>query len=72
MQRNGLSLPRQTAVAQKDPELLVCKVVSYILRFRKLCENFSYQSANIIALDETPICAAMMSNTTIDVKGGKL
>ena len=54
MQRNGLSLPRHTSVAQKDPELLVSKVVSYILRFRNLCENISYQSANIIALDETP------------------
>ena len=66
MQRNGLSLRRHTSVAQKDPELLVSKVVSYILRVRRLREKFSYQPADIIAFDETPLWADMISNIKIN------
>ena len=71
MQRNSLSLRRHTSVAQKDPDLLVSKVVSYILRVRRLREKFSYQPADMIAFDETPIWADMISNTTVDVTGKK-
>ena len=71
MQQNSLSLRRNTSVAQKDPELLVSKVVSYILHVRRLRTKFLYQPADIIAFDETQIWADMISNTIIDVKGKK-
>ena len=45
------------------------KVVSYILRVRRLSETFDYHPADIVAFDETPIWADMTSNTTIDVCG---
>ena len=72
MKRNNLMLRRKTSIAQKDPDLLVAKIVSYILRVRRLRLKFSYQPADIIAFDETPIWADMVSNTTVDVVGKKL
>ena len=36
MRRNHLSLRRKTSVAQKDPDRLVAKIVSYVLRVRRL------------------------------------
>ena len=71
MKRNNLSLRRKTSVAQKDPDLLVAKIVSYILRVRRLRLKYSYQPADIIAFDETPIWADMVSDTTVDVVGKK-
>ena len=71
MKRNNLSLRRKTSVAQKDPDLLVAKIVSYILRVRRLRLKFLYQPADIIAFDETPIWADMVSDTTVDVVGKK-
>ena len=44
MKRHGLSLRRTTSVAQKDPDLLIGKVVSYILRACRLYTKFSYQA----------------------------
>ena len=36
MKRHNLSLRRKTSVAQKDPDLLIAKIVSYKLRVRRL------------------------------------
>ena len=72
MKRHNLSLRRKTSVAQKDPDLLIAKIVSYILRVRRLRMKYSYQPADIIAFDETPIWADMVSDTTVDVVGKKL
>ena len=52
MKRNGLSLRRKTTVAQKDPSQMVYKIISYILRIRRLTRQFSYDPASIIAMDE--------------------
>ena len=71
MKRHGLSLRRKTTVAQKDPDNLIGKLVSYILRVRKLRQNFDYQPRDIIAFDETPVCADMVSTTTVDWRGAK-
>ena len=71
MKRNNLSLRRKTSVAQKDPDLLISKIVSYILRVRRLRMKYSYQPSDIIAFDETPVWADMMSDTTVDVVGKK-
>ena len=71
MKRNNLSLRRKTSVAQKDPDLLVAKLVSYILRVRRLRTKHNYQLSDIIAFDETTIWADMVSETTVDVTGTK-
>ena len=71
MKRNNLSLRRKTSVVQKDPDLLISKIVSYILRVRRLQMKYSYQSSDIIAFDETPVWAGMVSDTTVDVVGKK-
>ena len=67
MKRHYFSLRRKTSVAQKDPDLLIAKIVSYILRIRRLRIKYSNQPANIIAFDETPVWADMVSETTVDV-----
>ena len=69
-QGHGLSLRRQTSATQKDPDLLVAKISSYVLRVCRLRE-FSYQFSDIIAFDETSVWADMVSSTTIDVTGTK-
>ena len=71
MKQHNLSLRRKTSVAQKDPDLLIAKIVSYILRERKLQIKYSYRPSDIIASDETPAWADMVSNTTVDVVGEK-
>ena len=71
MKRNNLSLRRKTSVAQKDPDLLISKIVSYILRVRRLRMKYSYQPSDIIVFDETPVWADMVSDTTVDVVGKK-
>ena len=71
MKRHDLSLRRKTSVAQKDPDLLIAKIVSYILRVRRLRIKYSYQPSDIIAFDETPVWADIVSNTTVDVVGKK-
>ena len=67
MKRHYFSLRRKTSVAQKDPDLLIAKIVSHILRIRRLRIKYSNQPANIIAFDETPVWADMVSETTVDV-----
>ena len=69
MKRHNLSLRRKTSVAQKDPDLLIAKLVSCILRVRRLRVKYSYQPADIITFDETLIWADMVSDTTVDVVG---
>ena len=39
MKCHNLSLRRKTSIAQKDPYLLVGKIVFYILRVRRLCKK---------------------------------
>ena len=72
MKRHNLSLRRKTSVAQKDPDILIAKIVSYILRVRRLRIKYSYQPSDIIAIDETPVWADMVSNTTVDIVGKKI
>lgn len=71
MQRNGLSLRRKTSIAQKDPDKLIDKLVSFVLQVRRLSLKYNYQAADIIAMDETPVWADMVSETTVDVTGTK-
>ena len=70
MRRTHLSLRRKTSVAQKDPERLASKLVSYVLQLRRLQKKNNY-SANNIATDESPVWNDMVSETTIDCVGKK-
>ena len=67
MKQHNLSLRRKTSVAQKDPDILIAKIVSYILHVRRLRIKYSYQPSDITAFDEIPVWADMVSNTTVDV-----
>ena len=71
MKRNGLSLRRKTTVAQKDPSQMVNKIISYLLRIRRLTRQFSYDPGCIIAMDETAVWSDMISETTVDRIGLK-
>ena len=53
MRRHGHRLRMRTTVAQKDPEQLIDKLVTYVLQARWLSRLFGYQSCDIIAVDET-------------------
>ena len=61
MKRNSLSFQRKTSVAQKDPDRLVAKIVSYILQVRRMQSKYHYQPCDIIAMDETPVWSDMVS-----------
>ena len=69
MRRNHLSLRRKTSIAQKDPDRLVAKVVSYVLQERRMQAQNGYSPCNIIAMDETPVWSDMVSETTVDTTG---
>ena len=47
-------LQRKTSVAQKDPDQLIGKLVSFALHVRRLAMKHSYDAVDIIAMDETP------------------
>ena len=52
MKREGLSLQQKTSVAQKDPDQLIDKLVSFFTRLPS-CHKTSYGAADIIGMDET-------------------
>lgn len=71
MKRYGLSLRRKTSIAQKDPDQLIDKLVAFVLHVRRLSMKHPYKAADIIAMDETPVWADMVSSTTVDGLGKK-
>lgn len=71
MKRNGLSLRRKTSITQQDPERVVAKLVSYVIRVRRLQEKHKYRPSDIIAMDETPVWCDTISETTVDTTGKK-
>ena len=52
MKRYGLSL-QKTSVAQKDPDQLIDKLVSFVLHVHHLAMKHPYDTANIIAMEQT-------------------
>ena len=71
MKRNGLTLRQKTSVSQKDPELVIGKLVSYVLRVRRLRLQHNYKLEDIYAMDETPVWSDMVSNSTVEKVGAK-
>ena len=71
MSRNGLSLCRCTTQAQKTPEQIIDKVISYILYVHQLKQRNNYDLDCIIAMNETAVCHEIISNTTVTDNGAK-
>ena len=71
MQSNVLYLRRRTTEAQKDPDKLVDKLVSYILNAWRLFRLHQYTPADVISMDETAVWCDMLSSTTFDKVGTK-
>ena len=49
MRRHRLYLRRKMSVTQKDPELLIAKLISYVLHVTRLQKKINYRPCNIIA-----------------------
>ena len=58
-------------MAQKNPDQLINKLVAFVLHVCLVSMKHSYDAANIIAMDETPIWSDMVSETTVDATGKK-
>ena len=58
-------------MAQKLPDQLIPKLVSFILYVRKLRQKHEYDPEYIGAMDETPIWLDMVAETTLDHIGKK-
>ena len=64
MKRYGLSLRRKTSMAQKDPDQVIDKLVAFVLRVRRIATKHPFKASE---MDETPIWADIVSDTTVDV-----
>ena len=71
MKRYGLPLRRKTFMAQKDPDQLIDKLVTFVLHVRCVSMKHPYDVANITAMDETPVWSDMVSGTKVDATGKK-
>ena len=71
MKRNGLSFRRRATVAQKNPSVMVDKLVTYVAQIRRLSRNFNYHPSSIIVTDETAIWSDMLAETNVDTTGKK-
>ena len=71
MPRNGLCLHHRTTQAQKTPEKIIDKMISYISYVHQLKQRNKYDMDCIIAMDETAAWHEMISNTAVTDKGEK-
>ncbi|XP_014678488.1 PREDICTED: tigger transposable element-derived protein 1-like [Priapulus caudatus] len=69
--RHGITLRRRTTLAQKVPDAVIPKLMSYFLFVRSLCLRFLFQDSQIGAMDETPVWFDMPGDTTVDFTGTK-
>ena len=69
MKRWGFSLRRRTTVGQRLPPQLTDKVVSFIMKARKLRFKYNYELLAIGNMDETPCWMDMAGNTTVTQTG---
>ena len=72
MKRCGLPLRRKTSITQKDPDQVIDKLVAFVLHVRRIAMKYPFKASDIIAMDETPIWADMVSDTTVDVTRKKI
>ena len=69
MIRYHLSLCRRTTVSQRLPSDLIPKVISFIMKTRKLLVQNGYSLSAIGNMDETPLWLDMPGETTITRRG---
>ena len=62
---------RHTSVCQKDPEQVIAKLVTYVLRVRRLRLLHEYMLGDIYAMDETPVWSDMITSSTVEQVGKK-
>ena len=67
--RHHLSLRRRTTVSQRLPSDLIPKVISFIMKTRKLLVLNGYSLSAIGNMDETPLWLDMPGETTITRRG---
>ncbi|KAK9977000.1 hypothetical protein ABG768_018821 [Culter alburnus] len=58
-------------MAQKDPDLLTEKLVSYVDYVSKAVSSKKILEKDIIAMDETAVWFDMVSPSTVDTRGAK-
>ena len=68
---SSLSVGRRTTVAQKSPNMMLEKMVSFIRFMERTRERKKAQPLEIYAVDETAVWLDMLRETTVDVKGRK-
>ncbi len=71
MKRSNLSLRRRTAAAQKTPDMMVEKMVSFIRFMERARERIKAKPSEIYAMDETAVWFDMLAETSVDQKGVK-
>ena len=71
MKRNGFSLRRKTSICQKDPDMVISELVTYVLRIRRLHLQHNY-TMDIYAMDETLVSTDMDSSSTVEKVDHKL
>lgn len=71
MKRNDLAVRRRTTIAQKDPDKLIEKMVSFILFMERHRKKINASPADIFAMDETAVWFDMVGESTVNTKGAK-
>lgn len=71
LRRNRFSLRKRTTIAQKRPDDIKDKIISYLLFVKALRQNCSYRDNDIGAADETAISFDPVQNNTVDKVGTK-
>jgi hypothetical protein len=69
MARGQLCVRRRTTAAQKTPEQMTEKMVSFIQYMERQRAKIGAQSDEIYAMDETAVWFDMLSDTTVNQKG---
>ena len=66
-----MSVRRRTTIAQKEPEKMIEKMVSFILFMERARKKINASPADIYATDETAVWFDMVGESTVADKGAK-
>jgi len=71
MSRSGLRMRRRTTAAQKTPQEMTDKMVSFIRYMERERSKIDAQPNDIYAMDETAVWFDMLCQTTVNEKGAR-
>lgn len=71
LERNELRVRRRTTVAQKEPDKMIEKMVSFVLFMERNRKRIKATPSDILAMDETAVWFDMVGETTVADKGAK-